>query len=418
MLRVPVSKAIPGMTLALSLSHPSRPDRVLLRAGFELDEQSIHKLQTLGAGDIWVRFPGLDFIEKHINPEVMKLQGELTRSMANSIETIARSTGTELRYADVEQTMRELLHQLVESPHTGLLMQEVCCDDAMILQHSVNVTMLSLLMGLRLEGYLVRERRRLSPRNATNVVNLGMGAMFHDIGLTRVEPDAVDNWAGTGDDSDPRWRRHVIHGYQMVRERMDPTASAVVLHHHQAWDGTGFPVRRDAQGAPCPMSEGRIHVFARIVAAANLFDRLRHPPGGVGRVARVQALRALLEPEVRSKLDPMAFKALLAVAPPYPPGSLVTLSSGERAVVCGWTPRDPCRPTVQVIGDLRDALRGREPDRVTYDLTQERGLWVVETEGADVSAANFTPDDDDDLDVVSAQRAMGAGADPAHLDAA
>ena len=87
-------------------------------------------------------------------------------------------------------------------------------------------------------------------------------------------------------------------------------------------------------------------------------------------------------------LDPMMFKALLAVVPPYPPGSLVKLSSGELAVVTDFTSANPCRPSVRTIRDLA-ALDGDGED---YDLKLRTDIEVVESEGEDVSEDNFYPD--------------------------
>lgn len=412
MLRAPIQRAVPGMTLALPLRHPGRPERVLLKAGFVLDEATIEKLRTLGTPEVWVRFPGVDFIARHINPEVLRLQAELTRSMSTAIETLGQASGSPIRYADFEHTMRRMLHELTSSPQTGILMGDICCEDSVVLQHSMNVAILSLMMGLRLDGYLVRERRRLSPQKARDVVNLGLGALFHDIGLLRIDPDAFEEWKRSGVES-PEWRRHAVLGYRQVRGHLDPTASVVALHHHQAFDGSGFPKRRDPSGALASVAGARIHIFARIAAAADTFDRLRHPVTGGAAQPRVRALRAMLDHSIRRRLDPMVFKALLAVAPPYPPGMLVGLNTGEKAAVAGWRPTEPCRPSVRVIGDLDAAVRADEFNGPLIDLVERPDLWIAEAEGEVVEGDNFTALEAGDLDLEAAERAMYNAAAPA-----
>ncbi|MFG0273663.1 MAG: HD-GYP domain-containing protein [Phycisphaerales bacterium] len=418
MLRAPIQRAVPGMTLALPLRHPGRPDRVLLKAGFELDEATIEKLRALGTPELWVRFPGVDFIARHINPEVMRLQAELTRSMGNAIETVGQGSGSPVRYADFEATMRRLLHELATSPQTGVLMGDICCDDSVVLQHSMNVSLLSLLIGLRLEAYLVRERRRLTPPRAKDVVNLGLGALFHDIGLLRIDPDALETWKRTGEES-AEWRRHAVLGYKQVRDQIDPTAAVVVLQHHQAWDGSGFPKRRSPNGALVPVAGSRIHVYSRIVAAADAYDRLRHPVTGGASLPRVRALRMMLDEDIRRRIDPMVFKGLLAVAPPYPPGMLLGLNTGEKAVVAGWSPVEPCRPSVRIIGDLDAAVRADEFHGPLVDLREREDLWIVEAEGEVVEADNFTAAEAGDIDLDAAERALfnAAPADDAPDDA-
>jgi len=415
MLRAPIQRAVPGMTLALPLRHPGQGNRVLLKAGFTLDEPTIGKLRTLGTPEVWVRFPGVDFIARHINPEVLRLQAELTRSMGTAISALGETSGSPIRYADFEHTMRRMLHELTASPQTGLLMSDICCDDAVVLQHSMNVALLSLMMGLRLDGYLVRERKRLTASRARDVVNLGLGALFHDIGLLKIDPEALAAWKRTGEES-PEWRRHPVLGYRQVRDQLDPTAAVVALQHHQAWDGSGFPKRRDMQGRAVPASGTKIHVFARIVAAADAFDRLRHPPTGGEAQPRVRALRTMLHDDVRRRLDPMVFKALLAVAPPYPPGMLVGLSTGEKAVVADWRPAEPCRPSVRVIGDLDAAVRADEFNGPLIDLCDHPELCIAEAEGASVENDNFTAAEAGDLDLDAAERALFNAAPPEGVD--
>ncbi len=84
----------------------------------------------------------------------------------------------------------------------------------------------------------------------------------------------------------------------------------------------------------------------------------------------------------------MRVPRLLAVVPPYPPGSLVKLSSGELAVVTDFTAANPCRPSVRTIIDLA-ACDGEGED---YDLKLRTDIEVVESECEDVSEDNFYPD--------------------------
>lgn len=427
MLRAPIDKALPGMTLAIPVRHPTRPERVLLKSGYVLDDAAIEKLRTMGAPEVWVRLPGMDFIAKHINPEAMRLQAELSNSMGEAIEAVNQTGGSPIRYADFESTMRRLLHELCSSPHAGVMMGEICCEDRVILQHSMHVAMLSLMMGLRLDGYLVRERRRLSARQARDVVNLGLGALFHDIGLLRIDPDAFEEWKRTGVET-PEWRRHAPLGFEQVREHLDPTASIVALHHHQTWDGAGFPRRRNRAGEIEILEGRRIHIFARIVAAADVFDRLRHPVAGEGAVPRVRALKRMLDDEVRRRVDPFVLRALLAVSPPYPPGMLVGLSDGRKGVVADWRPEDPCRPSVRIVEALDAAVRGEEADAPVVDLDERTDLCISEAEGEPVAHDNFNREQMGEIDLAAAERANFAtiaeedprdlGADPSFSDAA
>jgi hypothetical protein len=97
--------------------------------------------------------------------------------------------------------------------------------------------------------------------------------------------------------------------------------------------------------------------------------------------------------------------------PAYAPGSIVTLSSGARAVVTEWFPEDPCRPTVHA-GDNFD--HGFDDDGVPLEriaLREQPALSIVEIDGVDVSGDNFYPDKPAEFDLRLAGRALFNGAE-------
>jgi len=417
MLRVPISQAKPGMVLALPLIHPRRHDTILLKPGLTLDERSIIRLRELRIRDLWIRYPGMDFINEYISPELVESQTAVTSRIAVAFDTIAQDAHAKLDYGDYRAAITSLVARLAASPKAGIFIQEMADNDEPALRHSSSVCLMSIMMGLKLEDYLIIERSRLGPVNARDVSSLGVGAMMHDIGMLRLPPDAVERWNSTQDESDPVWRHHVQIGFEMVKDAVGPAAAASVLHHHQKFDGSGFP-HRVRLGAPDePIAGSEIHIFARIIAAADLFDRLRHPPGAAHDAAPVpvvRVLKQLLGQTYQAWLDPMVFKALLAVAPAYAPGTIVTLSSGVPCVVVEWFADDPCRPTVQTIGDPAKDFNNRDFNSERFILRKLPGLTVVRAEGVDVSRDNFFPTTPGQFDLRLAGKAMfNAAANPA-----
>lgn len=389
MLRVPISLATPGMTLAAPMRHPRRADHVLLHAGYTLDEFALARLQEMGVHELWIRYPGLDFIGKYISPAVLEGQARLVSTVADVFDATAKGLHARLDYPAYKDLISEFLETLIESPQAGLYLQEMADRDEPLLRHCSNVCFISLLMGVKLETYVVSQRRRLPANRAKNLVSLGMAALLHDIGMQRLDGETLKRWETTQDETERTFRRHVHIGYDLVKGSVEPSAAAAVLHHHQRWDGSGFPEQEGEEGARRGLRAEKIHVFARIIGTADLFDRLRHPPAGGPGLPTVGALRAMQEPAIASKIDPWTLRALLAVAPPYPPGTLVTLSNGARGVVTEWRAEEPCRPVVRTLACLeRRAGRPSTVER-TFDLMAHKDLAVVEAEGRDVQEFNF-----------------------------
>ncbi|MEL7473572.1 MAG: hypothetical protein AAGK04_09670, partial [Planctomycetota bacterium] len=119
----------------------------------------------------------------------------------------------------------------------------------------------------------------------------------------------------------------------------------------------------------------------------------------------VRALARLRQAPYSSWLDPMIFRALLAVAPAYPPGSLVTLSNKRKGVVIDWIPSDPCRPTVAPLEEQDDGSF-ELPEEAPIDLQTQRDVSIVEIDGFDVRRDNFYPSSADEFDLGLAFKRM------------
>ncbi|MFG0260175.1 MAG: HD-GYP domain-containing protein [Phycisphaerales bacterium JB041] len=411
MLRVELADARPGMELALPITHPANPETVLLRTGFTLDRKTISRLSELRAKEIWIVYPGMDFVAAQICPRILSAGRRLSGAVSKALDEIMPEGRAELDYNPFRRAIGNLLERLIDSPRAATLIVDLASSQIPLARSAGNGSFLALLIGLKLETYLMLSRSRVGLLSR-DVSNLGMGALLRDIGLTRLEPGERWRWRAADDSIDPTWREHVRRGYDMLRGGVGPSAAAAVLHHHQRFDGSGFPLRETFHGEPEPVTGTDIHIFARIVAVADVFDRLRHPaPTAPGTeepdpVPVVRVLKQMLRTDMARWFDPIILHALVHAVPAFPPGSLVTLSDGRRAVVVSWDPLDPCRPTVALLPRLAaDPRRFDEPGE-QVDLRAVRGVHIVEAEGQPVADDLFEPESPSEFDIHRAQAAM------------
>ncbi|MCA9283217.1 MAG: HD domain-containing protein [Phycisphaeraceae bacterium] len=394
MLRVTLNQAKPGMVLATPVHHPERPDTVLLNQGFVLDQPALDRLGALNHPSLWIEYPELDFIAPYINHEIANARGNVTRLLKESFAHLNEEVAAELDYSPYRATVDALIHSLLDNPRAALSIQDLCETDDRLARHSSAVCFLSVLMGLKLGGYLIKERHRLPAHRAKDVVNLGVAAMLHDIGMRFMTPDGRKRWYETYNTDDHEWRSHTKLGFRALRGKVAPSATAAILHHHQNYDGSGFPavhIHRDHETRPLRGDE--IHIFARIISVADLYERFRYPPGASKPAPRVAALHKLQQEPYWNWIDPVVFNGLLQVVPPYAPGTIVTLSDGKRAAVARWLPEAPCRPRVLLLEE-HDMSRTRvwaRKDQFFIDLRDRPDLHIAEVDGCDVSAFNFDP---------------------------
>jgi putative nucleotidyltransferase with HDIG domain len=117
----------------------------------------------------------------------------------------------------------------------------------------------------RVANYAVMLGRELGWSEA-DLKSLEVGALLHDIGKIGV-PDAILRKDGPLDDDEwARMRQHPSIGAAMLGGlELLKTAVPAVLHHHERYDGRGYPDRLAGQDIPAS---------ARIVAIADAFDAM------------------------------------------------------------------------------------------------------------------------------------------------
>lgn len=411
MLRVPISHAKAGMELALPVYNPRVSARLLLRPGVVLERSTIDRLIELRLPEIWIKYPNMEMIARFVSPRVISSRAQVASQVAGAFDAAGKDMHAKLDFPQYSQAMGTLMARLIEDPEAAVFIGEIADTGAPAVRHGANVGFLSMLMGLKLGFYLLTERKRLAPRLAKDVTSLGVAAMIHDIGMTRLKASVLERWAHEHDSDDPAWQEHVRIGYEMIRGQVEPSAASAVLHHHQRFDGTGFP-KRMRNGQEVGLEGSGIHIFARIMIVADLYDRLVHPAYTIGdsadsRVSRppVYALHRMMHEPYRSWIDPIVFQALVTVCPAYAPGSSVVLCDGMKGVVIDWDPRDPCRPVVREMTHFED-----DRDAQTVDLRRHRQLRVVECDGHDVREYNFFPLYEHAFDLRMVEKSLANGA--------
>ncbi len=280
------------------------------------------------------------------------------RTYAQSVQT-AREVLTDLRIGravnvrKVKRAVQSIVDQVLANEPSILAMTTLREFDEYTFTHSVNVTIFSIVIGQRLG--LTKQQ----------LYELGLGALFHDIGKMRLPSEVVNKPGGLTEEEWTQVKEHPtegllalfqLHGFADVPYRQ----MLMAYEHHMKIDLTGYPQnRRDREPG----------LFSRIVAVADGFDAgtsvrsYQYTPWAPDEV-----LKEMRDNPVRG-FDRALVKTLINVTGVYPVGTLVILDTLELAVVVEANP-DPLRmhqPTVRVIADEMGAPLS-EP--LTRDLAE------------------------------------------------
>ncbi|MGE0609682.1 MAG: HD-GYP domain-containing protein [Pirellulales bacterium] len=384
MLRVSVDKIEPGMVLARPICLPDEPGRYLLQRDVEIPPGVAQRLKRWGIVDVWIRYRQLEFLEEMIDEDLGDRQREVYRHVRKNFEQIMSGSTIELDLNRFSASIGELFGYLKRNPTGNLLLDKLDSFDNYLMSHSANVCYLALMLGMRLERYLIAERTFKTARDAKDLQLLGLGMLLHDVGKMRIPPAILNKPGKLTAEELEVIRTHPTVGYEMVRQAVPATASQVVLNHHQRWDGRGYPARRDARtGQTLPPLAGRqIPVFSRIATVVDVYDAATTNRCYSAAKPAVQVLHEM-RTICRGFFDPVVEQAFYEIVPPFPIGKAVVLSNGAEAVVVDFNARFPVRPKVQLLRHP-NGEKIADPAGEEIDLSIYPELNVASIDGVDV----------------------------------
>lgn len=307
--------------------------RVLLQRGMELRAGYLEKLK---------RYYPVIYVDDEISegielPEVISPERrlEMQRVLAAQWGKMQNSLVSEKVYVEpnfsrsLRQQMKDLLETLQQTPVIHEDLASLASYDNNTYVHSVNVAIYALTIGMALEfadGALI---------------DLGVGAMLHDLGKIWVANEILNKQGALTPEEYESMKKHTEYGHNVLAKQ--PELSYVVAHcayqHHERLNGSGYP--RGLRGDD-------VHIFAQILAVADVYDAMvTHRPYRSG-MAPADVMEYLYS-RAGTEFSFLAVQHFGRKVAMYPVGSEVSLSDGRRAVVVAVHDELPARPVVRAL---------------------------------------------------------------------
>lgn len=280
-----------------------------------------------------------------------KTQLKAIRTMSAMVNAVRGESRIQMR--ETQEAAGQLLGEIVHTPNAIINLMAVRSFDDYTYAHSINVATLALMIGHAMD----------LPQADLKI--LGMAGLLHDVGLLKLPLEVLNKETKLSEEEFEQVRQHPQLGYDLVAPvaDLDPRVRQAVLHHHEKFQGGGYP--KGLKGHSIPL-------FARIVAIADVYDALTSPRPFRPQINPYEAVRILLS-NTDNQFDPEILAVFVRRMSIFPPGSMVRLNDGSEALVIRPNPGAHLRPIVRLV---RDVEGKRAYTTSNLDLCQS-DLYVV-----------------------------------------
>ncbi len=255
----------------------------------------------------------------------------------------------------ISQMVEDMIEQLLDKKDFVFALSQLRSVDDYTYQHSVNVGVLALIIGIDLN--LDKEQLK----------QLGMGAILHDIGKIMVPEEIIKKPAKLTSEEFQEVKRHTEYGYDiLVQTDIPEEAARIALHHHEKFDGTGY-----SRG----LSNTKIPLFARIVAVADVYDAMSNDRVYQRRSAPDKVFREITHLGDKH-FDTHIMETFAKHINIYPTGTGIILNSGHRGIVLYQNKLYPESPIVRVF------MKKEQHSKRLYfdlDLSINTKWYIIET---------------------------------------
>ncbi len=275
-----------------------------------------------------------------IAEELVAAKSLLTRSRSGMSRLFAEArSGSALDMDLAEEVAAKVTASVARHPGALISLARLRRGDDYTYLHAIAVSasMAALARQLTLDAESIRKA--------------GLAGLLFDIGKARVAPQILNKRGALTEDEFAAVRAHAVAGYALLGEIgiADPDVLDVCLHHHEKYDGTGYPHGLKGE---------EIGRMARMAAVCDTFDALTAPRPhreslGMGPADAVRSMADWAQ----EQFDESVFQAFVKTIGVYPIGSIVQLACGRVGIVVDSNPDAILRPKVKVFYSLNAKMR-------------------------------------------------------------
>ncbi|WP_353155634.1 HD-GYP domain-containing protein [Herminiimonas fonticola] len=321
--------------------------------------KDLHAIQVSDVAEVWIdTSKGLDVekpvVEKNeveataqkivsppvIEPRRASFDDEMARAKKicadgkTAVTTMFQEArmGNALNTAQAHSLVEEISSSVMRNPDALISLARLKNKDDYTYMHSVAVCalMIALARKMKLDDRQIRDA--------------GLAGLLHDVGKMMISQSILDKPGQLTDEEFVAVKEHPVEGHKILSVSPDVSEAAldVCLHHHERFDGTGYPHRLEGEN---------ISLFARMGAVCDVYDAITSNRAYKAGWEPSESLRRMAE--WKGHFDPVVFQAFVKCIGIYPTGALVRLKTGRIGVVVEQSEHSLLTPRVKVFFSVK-----------------------------------------------------------------
>ncbi len=259
--------------------------------------------------------------------EARNIEAASRETMREAVEEAHKGNNVDM--PTVKKVVNNMVDSIMRNPDALVCLSQLRDANEYSALHSIRTAILTLAFG----RHLVLAKDELN--------DLGIAAMLHDIGMSRVPKDILDKPYGLDRDDFDIMTNHVYDSRDIIQNsgNISSTAMEYVLQHHERHDGSGYPIK---------LTHENIAPMGSVGAIVDVYDAITSDTAYHSGLSAEDVLKRMYEWRHKDFDGPLVEEFIKCMGI-FPIGSLVQLNAGGYGVVITINRARRLKPKVAMV---------------------------------------------------------------------